>query len=129
MISTLLHLVGLRPRVYYTLINFRGGGGKAPLPPPSIRQWTLFEVCNISITKNSFDNLSIFIMDFATIIDAKYSIMVRDADCQHTSLIIRSLGWYIGIYIIYKRCRTTCNSCMSINRWKTKIRGKNVLNY
>ena len=41
MISSLLHLVGLRPRVYYTLINFRGGGGgKAPLaPPPSIRQW------------------------------------------------------------------------------------------
>ena len=38
-ISTLLHLVGLRPRVYYTLTNFRGGGGgKPPLPPPSIRQ-------------------------------------------------------------------------------------------
>ena len=34
MISSLLHLVGLRPRVYYTLTNFRGGGGKAPLPPP-----------------------------------------------------------------------------------------------
>ena len=33
MISSLLHLVGLRPRVYYTLTNFRGGG-KAPLPPP-----------------------------------------------------------------------------------------------
>ena len=28
-ISSLLHLVGLRPRVYYTLANFRGGGGKA----------------------------------------------------------------------------------------------------
>ena len=25
MISSLLHLVGLRPRVYYTLTNFRGG--------------------------------------------------------------------------------------------------------
>ena len=34
MISSLLHLVGLRPRVYYTLTNFRGGGSKAPLPPP-----------------------------------------------------------------------------------------------
>ena len=33
MISRFLHLVGLRPRVYYTLTNFRGGG-KAPLPPP-----------------------------------------------------------------------------------------------
>ena len=32
MISSLLHLVGLRPRVYYTLTNFRGG--KTPLPPP-----------------------------------------------------------------------------------------------
>ena len=33
-ISTLLHLVGLRRRVYHTLTNFRGGGGKAPSPPP-----------------------------------------------------------------------------------------------
>ena len=33
MISSLLHLVGLRPRVYYTLTNFRGRG-KAPLAPP-----------------------------------------------------------------------------------------------
>ena len=32
-ISSLLHLVGLQPRVYYTLTNFRGGG-KAPLAPP-----------------------------------------------------------------------------------------------
>ena len=37
MISSLLHLVGLRPRVYYTLTNFRGGG-QGPLAPPSIRQ-------------------------------------------------------------------------------------------
>ena len=34
MISSLLHLVSLRPRVYYTLTNFRGEGGKAPLAPP-----------------------------------------------------------------------------------------------
>ena len=34
MISSLLHLVGLRPRVYYTLINFRGGGPRPPWPPP-----------------------------------------------------------------------------------------------
>ena len=32
MISSLLHLVGLRPRVYYTLTNFRGGG-QGPLGP------------------------------------------------------------------------------------------------
>ena len=32
-ISSLLHLVGLRPRVYYTLINFRGGGGQGSLGP------------------------------------------------------------------------------------------------
>ena len=41
MISSLLHLVGLRPRVYYTLTNFRGGGGQGPLGPPSIRQCIL----------------------------------------------------------------------------------------
>ena len=36
MISSLLHLVGLRPRVCYTLTNFRGmgGGGQGPLAPP-----------------------------------------------------------------------------------------------
>ena len=42
MISSLLHLVDLRPRVYYTLTNFRGGG-KAPLPPPSIRQCVMLD--------------------------------------------------------------------------------------
>ena len=30
MISSLLHLVGLRPRVYHTLTNFREGGGGKP---------------------------------------------------------------------------------------------------
>ena len=39
MISSLLHLVGLRPLVYYTLTNFKGGGGGGgglgpPWPPP-----------------------------------------------------------------------------------------------
>ena len=34
MISSSLHLVGLRPRVYYTLTNFRGGGARPPWPPP-----------------------------------------------------------------------------------------------
>ena len=32
MVSSLLHLVGLRPRVYYTLTNFRGGP-RPPWPP------------------------------------------------------------------------------------------------
>ena len=31
--STLLHLVGLRPQVYYTLTNLRGGEGQVPLAP------------------------------------------------------------------------------------------------
>ena len=31
MISSLLHLVGLRPRVYHTLTNFKGGGGQGRL--------------------------------------------------------------------------------------------------
>ena len=37
MISSLLHLVDLGPRVYYTLTNSRGGGGggaRPPWPPP-----------------------------------------------------------------------------------------------
>ena len=33
MISSLLHLVGLRLRVYYTLTNFRGVGMQVPLDP------------------------------------------------------------------------------------------------
>ena len=36
MISNLLHLVGLRPRVYYTLTNFRGGGVEGSLAPPPL---------------------------------------------------------------------------------------------
>ena len=35
MISSLLHLVGLRPQVYYTLTNFWGrAGARPPWPPP-----------------------------------------------------------------------------------------------
>ena len=34
MISSLLHLVGLRPRACYTLTNFKGGGGQGPFAPP-----------------------------------------------------------------------------------------------
>ena len=33
-ISSLLHLVGLRPRVYHTFTNFRGRGARPPWPPP-----------------------------------------------------------------------------------------------
>ena len=44
MISSLLHVVGLRLRVYYTLTNFKGGGGggggKAPIPPPQYANGT-----------------------------------------------------------------------------------------
>ena len=39
-ISSLLHLVGLQPRVYYTLTNFRGGG-QGPLPPPNTPMYIL----------------------------------------------------------------------------------------
>ena len=66
MISSLLHLDGLRPRVYYTLTNFRGGGGggKAPLPP-SIRQYFYDCSCKLLIIwvleynyKNNNNNIS-----------------------------------------------------------------------
>ena len=43
MISSLQHLVGLRPRVYNTLTNFRGGGGgggKAHLAPLNTPMYT-----------------------------------------------------------------------------------------
>ena len=45
MISSLLHLVGLRPRVYYTLTNFRGGGGGARPP------WSHPQYANASVTE------------------------------------------------------------------------------
>ena len=51
MISSVLHLVGLRPRVYYTLTNFMGGGGKAP--PPTIRQWLQYVSANKTLSVNS----------------------------------------------------------------------------
>ena len=61
MISSLLHLVGLRPRVYYTVTNFGGGGGgrKAPCPPPSICQ------CHVrwsSENTDSVDWLPVFLV-------------------------------------------------------------------
>ena len=56
MISSLLHLVGLRPRVYYTLINFGGEGGKALWAPPSIRQCKLMPIYHI-LHKNSIGHL------------------------------------------------------------------------
>ena len=40
MISNLLQLVGLRPQVYYTLTNFRGGGARPPWPT-QISQFSL----------------------------------------------------------------------------------------
>ena len=56
MISSLLHLFGLRPRVYYTLTNFRGGGAKAPLAtPPSIRQCK--QLSDNSYTSANRDNV------------------------------------------------------------------------
>ena len=42
MISSLLHLIGLRPRVYYTLTNCRGGGARPPWPAP-------FKYANVAI--------------------------------------------------------------------------------
>ena len=82
---------------------------------------------NIFIAKTSFHNSSIFIMYFAAIINAKNAIMITDAECQHTSMISRSLNRYIGVYIIYNRCRMICNSCSSVNRWKAKTRRKYVV--
>ena len=44
---SLLHLVGLRPQVYYTFTNFiRSGQGPLAPQPPLIRQW-MFNVNNL----------------------------------------------------------------------------------
>ena len=48
MISSLLHLVGLRPRVYYTLTNFRGGGGARP-------PWPAPQYANVSLVLFNVD--------------------------------------------------------------------------
>ena len=50
MISSLLHLVGLRPRVYYTLTNFRGGGGQGPLGPPLNTPMIIIQVISCYLT-------------------------------------------------------------------------------
>ena len=47
MISSLLHLVGLGPRVYYTLTNFRGWGARPPWPPPQYAN-ACSQICNWS---------------------------------------------------------------------------------
>ena len=64
MISSLLHLVGLRPRVYYTLTNFRGGQG--PLAPPpqyanGKRQASVQEFLNIEVAKIRKSSFILFI--------------------------------------------------------------------
>ena len=51
MISSLLHLVGLRPRVYYTLTNFRGGGAWSPWAPP--------QYANVYSVKRRFERYTI----------------------------------------------------------------------
>ena len=51
MISSLLQLVGLRHRVYYTLTNFRGGG-KAPLAPPLNTPMRTMQYCTKFIQNN-----------------------------------------------------------------------------
>ena len=59
MISSLLHLVGLRPRVYYTLTNFRGGGARPPCPPPSIRQCYKYQYSTVNTTVGSLGMVTI----------------------------------------------------------------------
>ena len=53
MISNLLHLVGLRPRVYYTLTNFRGGGQR-PLPPYNTSMITALKSDSLKFTCIAF---------------------------------------------------------------------------
>ena len=64
MISSLLHLVGLRPRVYYTLTNFRGGG-QGPLAPPQYANAKLeyYDITGRSynILKNYLSNRSQYV--------------------------------------------------------------------
>ena len=44
---SLLHLVGLRPQLYYTFTNFiRSGQGPLAPPPPLMSQW-IFNVNNL----------------------------------------------------------------------------------
>ena len=58
MISSLLHLVDLRPRVYYTLTNFRGGGARPPCPPPQYANDTTYSFL-IIYCKSRYRTLSV----------------------------------------------------------------------
>ena len=51
MISSLLHLVGLRPRVYYTLTNFRGGQGHPDPPPQYANVLCIAHIAHTSVTE------------------------------------------------------------------------------
>ena len=53
MTSSLLHLVCLRPRVDYTLTNFRGGGGGRKVPLHPLQYANIYKIANaIFVHKN-----------------------------------------------------------------------------
>ena len=108
MMSSLLHLVDLQTRVYYTLTNL-GGGGKAPLPPPSIRQWnrckthyysnqveechndqkSLFKITDTLLVNRhqsklpTYDDETLLANDFSNFFHAKIETIRANFNCQN----------------------------------------------
>ena len=58
MISSLLHLVGLRPQVYYTVTNFRGGGAR-PHCPALNTPMGLFNIEQLFLINGHFELLKL----------------------------------------------------------------------
>ena len=79
MISSLLHLVGLRPRVYYTLTNFRGGGGQGPLGPPQYANAFVF----------IFNDAFTYYVEFTPIITCITHEVLGDIYTQPTKVSIK----------------------------------------
>ena len=130
MISSLLHLVGLRLRVYYTLTNFRGGG-KAHLPPPLNTPMPIFKdgdpqdiqkyrpISVLPFLSKVFEKIiSYYIIEFLDLHNVLYDKQFGFRQCHSTSHAVITLVEKIthaldrgkivrGVFIDFKKAYDT----------------------
>ena len=121
MISSLLHLVGLRPRVYYTLTNFRGGGARPPWPPPSIHQCGYSVFLDYQVSPNHNNNDASFLYQIPANHLLSASIMAAPAALAYSKLsypeteeskttskdVVKMMDAYVPIKLYKQSCSCT----------------------
>ena len=118
MISSLLHLVGLRPRVYYTLTNFRGGGARPPWPPllntPMLHCTLHCTALHYTLYTIHYTLCSVTTQSFCCVAAEVCLLYLEDI----TSFIIRRLGdnWRGFMALISLDSVTFSNTPVTLNR-------------